>query len=330
MSISEAADYAKRAVIDEPGDFEAWQLLATTSVKLARWQEAQDAFESMLARKPDDVVSLLGIGQCELEQKHYDAAIRSLRSALTLDPTRLLAHYYLSQAYAAKGQASEAEHEASLHQLMMEQATFARSAAQDEHEQSIKAAAQELLRDHREEAALSLYQRQFKGSSATLADAYVFVGKLYLFQGNTEDGLRCLHRALKLQANVRGAHSNEGILALKLGDLNRAEREFEAELANDPSYQLAIAELGEVRYHQGKWAQAAEQIAKSRTTTPELLYMLCDSYFHLGKVAEADLNAEAMAAYSRNKPNVLEGLIELLNRNQQTELAARLQQEFVH
>ena len=46
---------------------------------------------------------------------------------------------------------------------------------------------------------------------------------------------------------------------------------------------MAIAEMGEVRYHQGRWSDAAEQLAKSRTMTPELLYMLCDSYFHTGK-----------------------------------------------
>ena len=116
-----------------------------------------------------------------------------------------------------------------------------------------------------------------------------------------------------------------GILALKLSDLSRAESEFQAELVNDPSYQLAIAELGEVRYHQGRWADAAEQLAKSKTTTPELLYMLCDSYFHLGKVPAANLNAEAMAAYATNKPDVMRGLIELLKQNQQTELATKLQ-----
>lgn len=58
--------------------------------------------------------------------------------------------------------------------------------------------------------------------------------------------------------------------------------------------------------------------------TPELLYMLCDSYFRLGKVEEANLTAEATAAYARNKPEVMQGLVELLTRNGQTDLAKRL------
>jgi tetratricopeptide (TPR) repeat protein len=171
---------------------------------------------------------------------------------------------------------------------------------------------------------LQLYRDHFKATAATAADAYVFVGKLYLFMGDTEDGLRSLHHALELPPTVRGAHTYEGILALKLGDLRRAENEFKAELANDPNYQLAIAEMGEVRYHQGLWADAAEQLAKSRTTTPELLYLLCDSYFRTGKVSDADLTAETLAAYGRNEPEIMKELNDLLLHNGQTELAQRL------
>jgi tetratricopeptide (TPR) repeat protein len=329
MDFAGAAQYAARATEVQSHDVSALQLLATADAKLAYWQEAESAFQRVLVLNPNDVEALLGLGQSQLELKNYQPAIDSLQSVLRLDPTRLLAHFYLSRAYAGLRRTADAEHEAALHHLMMEQATFARYTEDDKRESPIKAQAQELLRARREAAALALYQQHFKGTSATPADAYVFVGKLYLFLGKTDDGVRCLHYALKLQPSVRGAHSNQGILALKLGDLTRAENEFQAELANDPSYQLAIAEMGEVRYHQGRWAEAAEQLAKSKTKTPELLYMLCDSYFRLGKVQEADLNAEAMAAYARNKPDVMQGLLELLNRNQQLELAKKLQADLV-
>ncbi|HET6177419.1 MAG TPA: tetratricopeptide repeat protein [Candidatus Sulfotelmatobacter sp.] len=324
MDLAGASQYAGRAVEAQPDDVSALQLLATADVKLAYWPEAQSAFERVLKFKPDDVEALLGLGQCQLELKSYKPAAETLQKVLRLDPTRLLAHFYLSRAFAGMDRTAEAEHEAALHQLMMEQLTFVRSKESDQRESPIKAQTQQLLKAHREDEAVRLYQEHFKGTSATPADAYVFVGKLYLFMGDTEDGLRSLHHALKLQPTVRGAHTYEGILALKLGDLSRAENEFQAELANDPNYQMAIAEMGEVRYHQGRWADAAEQLAKSRTMTPELLYMLCDSYFHLGKVSEANLNAEATAAYARNKPEVMKGLVELLVRNGQSDLAKRL------
>jgi len=324
MDLAGSAQYAARAVESQPNDVPALQLLATADVKLAKWQEAKHAFERVLTFKTDDVDSLFGLGQCELELKNYPAAVDKLQLVLKLAPTRLLAHYYLSRAYVGMGKTSEAQHEAALHQLMMEQMTFVPAVEREGSESPIQAPAYQLLAEHREEDALRLYRKRFKGTSATLADAYVFVGKLYLARGEKEDGLRCLHHALEIQPTVRGAHTYEGILRLKRGDLSGAESEFKAELANDPNYQTAIAEMGEVRYQQERWSDAAEQLSKSRTMTPELLYILCDSYFRLGKASDADLTAETAAAYARNKPELLKDLINLLQRNGQTDLAQRL------
>jgi tetratricopeptide (TPR) repeat protein len=324
MDLAGTAQYAARAVQSQPNDVTALQLLAAADVKLAKWQEASNTFERILAFKPDDVEASLGLGQCEVELKHYPAAVDNLQSVLRLDPTRLLAHFYLSRAFAGMGRTADAQHEAALHQLMMEQMTFIRSVESESRENPIRAQARQLLADHREADALQLYREHFKGTAATQADAYVFIGKLYLFLGETAAGLRNLRHALEVQPTVRGAHTYEGILALKQGDLSTAENDFKAELANDPNYQVAIAEMGEVRYRRGLWSDAAEQLAKSRTTTPELLYMLCDSYFRLGKVSDAILTAETVAAYGRNNPEVMKELNELLIRNGQTELAQHL------
>ena len=324
MDFSGAAEYGKRAVEANPKDATALQLLATADLKLGHWQEAKTAFAQLRTIKADDPEILLGLGQCEVELKNYETAVETLQSVLRVDPTRLLAHFYLSRAFAGMGRTAEAQHEAALHQLMMERVTFVPAIETEKRESPIKPEAQKLLTEHQEEKARRLYLEHFKGTSATAADAYVFIGKLYLFMGKTEDGLRCLHHALKIQPSVRGAHTYEGLLELKLGDLSRAENEFKAELSIDPSSQMAMAEIGEVRYRQERWADAAEQLEKSKTMTPELLYMLCDSYFRLGKVEIADLNAEILAAYARNRPDLIQGLAELLVRNGQSDLAKRL------
>ena len=328
MDFANAAKYSARAAELHPNDVNALHLLASAQVKLGHWQDAKDAFERVHVFKQGDADVLLGLGHCELELKNYMAATDRLESVLRLDPTQLLAHFYLSRAYAAIGRSADAQREAALHHLMMEQATFVRSIASEEQESSIKAQARQFLKEHHEEDALRLYQEHFKGTSGTLGDAYVFIGKLYLFMGDPEDGLRNLHHALAIEPTVRGAHTYEGILALKQGDLNKAESEFKAELANDSNYQTAIAELGEVRYRQERWSEAAEQIAKSKTMTPELLYMLCDSYFHMGRVQDAALTAELVAAYGRNNPELMQGLTALLKSNGQSELAQRLSVNF--
>jgi tetratricopeptide (TPR) repeat protein len=324
MDLSGAARYAARAVESDPNDELALRLLASVDVKLGKWSEARNAFGRILAVKPNDVDSLFGLGQCELELKNYQAAVDKLQLVLQLAPTRLSAHYYLSRAFDGMGRTGDAQHEAALHQLMMEQMTFVRSTDRETSERPIQPQVFQLLAEHHEEGALQLYRKHFQKTAATLADAYVFIGKLYLTMGEKEDGLRCLHHALEIQPSVTGAHTYEGILALKTGDLSGAENEFKAELENDPNDQMAIAEIGEIRYHQGRWSDAAEQLAKSKTVTPELLFMLCDAYFHLGKVSDADLTAETAAAYGRSKPEFMKELIDLLVHNGQTDLAQRV------
>ena len=117
MEIAGAAPYAAHAVEVRPNDVNALQLLAAVDVKLARWQAAQTAFEHIVTLKADDVEAQLGLGHCQLELKSYQTAIETLQTVLRLDPTRLLAHFYLSRAYAGLGRTADAEHEAALHQL---------------------------------------------------------------------------------------------------------------------------------------------------------------------------------------------------------------------
>lgn len=324
MDVDGATMNLTKEVAAHPNDLDALELLASAEIKLAHWPEAKQAYARLVAAKPDDAQELLGLGHCQVETQDYQAAVETLNAVLRLDPTRLLAHFYLSRAYVGLGNAAQAQHEAALHRLMMDEESFVRAEESEQHEDAIKPQARQMLKEAHEEDALKLYREYFKGSSATDADAYVFIGKLYLFMGKTEDGLRCLHRALSINPAVRGAHTYDGILALKQGDFDKAETAFKAELANDPNYQTAIAEMGEIRYRQGRWQEAADLLAKSRTMTPELLYMLCDAYFHLGKNTDAGLNAEAAAAYGRKNPDLMNDLIELLKRNGQTELASRL------
>ena len=87
----------------------------------------------------------------------------------------------------------------------------------------------------------------------------MFVGSLYLAAGDANDALRNLHRALEIDPTVRGAHTYAGMVAFQQGELDTAEKEFAAELANDPNYLPAIAELGEVRYRQQRWTDAADR-----------------------------------------------------------------------
>ncbi len=328
MDLAGAEKSLARAVEAQPNDFNALDLLATVKIHLAKWEEAGVLLRRSLAIRPADPNALLGLGHCEVELQQYSAALDPLQRALHADPTLLQAHFYLSRAYAALGQTAEAQHQAQLHHLMMQQFTFMQSEGRDAFESAIVPQARALLEQHREDEALELFHKHVSGTYApSPGDAWVFAGKLYLSLGDHGNGLRCLERALAIDPHVRGAFTYEGILAMKDGDLGAAESDFQKELARDPNAQLAIAEMGEVRYRQNRWADAARLLSQSETMTPQLLYMLCDSDFHLDDIPNADLAAELTEAWGRNNSGLMRDLLALLRSHGQTQLADRLSQD---
>jgi tetratricopeptide (TPR) repeat protein len=171
---------------------------------------------------------------------------------------------------------------------------------------------------------LQLFRERAKGPTATKGEPYVLVGVVYLYMGRSDDAERMLRQALVVEPNVREAHTYLGLLALQQRDLDKAEAEFNTALALDPNSQLAVAELGEVRFRQQRWAEAVDQLTKSKTVNPALLYMLSAAYFQLRKVKEADLTAELAVDYARGDRESIQRVIDLLNQNQQADVARQL------
>jgi tetratricopeptide (TPR) repeat protein len=323
MDFKNAESFARQAAAEHP-DEDALHLLASVEVKLLRWQEALAVYQKILKLNAKDGNALLGLGRCQLELKQYREAVETLTLQLGVDPANILAHYYLSRAYVAMGDNAEAEHQAELHQKMVEQTSLVSSALGSEQDRAVWDRARKLVQEGYEDQALALFRYDAKEASSSTGQPYFLVGALDLYLGKQADGLRNLRRALELDPKLRGPRTYLGIIDLQHNNLADAEKEFTTEIANDPNYQAAIAELGLIRYRQQRWTEAAEQLSRSHTRNPALLLTLCDAYFRLGKAKEANLTAELAAAYAKDDPATIDSLAELLNRNGQTELAVRL------
>jgi len=324
MDLDRALEYSAQAAQRQPNDLTVQALLAAVYVKLGKWQDAAPIFQSILQVKSNDVPSLLGLGQCELELKNYQQSASLLEQLLRQDPTQILAHFYLSRAYSGLGRTADAKYEADLHRTMLEQTSSSGPQVDADQENKVWDQARQLLLQSKEPAALQLFREQSKGPFATPAGSYVLVGSLYSSMNRPNDAERCLRKALQMEPTVRGAHTSLGILALQQDNLDKAENEFKAELTIHPNDQSALAELGAIRYQQGRWSDAAALLSSSKTTDPSFLFILCDAYFHLGDVKNANLTAELFVTYSKNQPEAVQGIIDLLNRNQQQDLARKL------
>lgn len=324
MDLQNAAHFAHKAEAARPGDPEVLHLLASVDSKLSHWQDALTVYQRILDRSPSDSIALLGLGRAQLELKQYQDAIATITRYVAVNPDDIQAHYYLSRAYAGAGNTTEAQHQAELHQKMMEQTSFMASGLGSQQDRAAWPEARKLLEQGREQQALEAFRHRAQGAPSSPGQPYFLVGALYLYLGKPADGLRLLKRALDVDPKVRGPRTYLGIYALQHNQLEEAEKQFTAEIANDPNYQLAIAELGLVRYRQQRWAEAADQLSRSHTQMPALLLPLCDAYFRLGKTKEANLTAELAAAYAKDDPAILDSLSDLLHRNGQAELAQKL------
>ncbi len=324
MDLQTAESFARQAADEHPEDLSTLHLVASVAVKLSHWQEALEVYQKILKLNAKDGDALLGLGRCQLELKQYSEAVATLNLQLTVDPANILAHYYLSRAYAATGDNAEAQHQAELHQKMVEQTSFLSSALGSEQDRAVWDRARKLVQEGHEDQALALFRHDAKATPGSPGQPYFLVGALDLYLGNQAGGIRNLHRALELDPKVRGPRTYLGIVDLQHNNLEDAEKEFTAEIANDPNYQTAISELGLVRYRQQRWAEAADELSRSHTRNPALLLTLCDSYFRLGKTKEANLTAELAAAYAKDDPATIDSLAEVLHRNGQEELAFKL------
>lgn len=324
QDLDNALKSATGAVARHPTDAPALALLGSIDVKLSHWQDAATFFERVLESEGNDSSALLGLGHAELELKNYQLAADSLERVLRQDPTQVLAHFYLSRAYAALGLNDDAEREALLHRRMLEQQASVATGKESTQQQATIGRARKLLADNHEAEALQLFRDGKDGFIATPGSADALVGALYLSMNRPDDAVRCLNKALSIDPTARGAHTYLGVLALQQSEFDHAENEFNQELSAHPNDPIATAELGELRYRQGRWQEAADRISQSKSAVPYLLYMLCDSYFHLGKTKDADVTAELVVDYSKGDPEMLARIIDLLKRNQQDTFAQHL------
>ncbi len=325
MDLQAAERYASREAELRPDDLDNRELMASIEIKLSKWTEAQSNLQRVVEKRPSDASASLQLGQCAVELKQYDAAVAALRRALRLDPTQVLAHFFLAKAYAALGDTVQAQHEAALHREMLQHIPFALPKAEAQREEAVLAQARELLTRGEEEKALQLLKDKEPEATGKPGGAWVSLGITYLSMGRNGDAQRSFDKALQIDPTTPDAHAYLGVLAMQRNELPAAEIELQRQLDLDAGNSFALGEMGELRYRQGRWPEAITLLVRSKTTKPTLLYLLCDAYFRVGDTQKADLTAETLAAFGHAEPALLDALNNLLRSQGQVQLAARLQ-----
>jgi tetratricopeptide (TPR) repeat protein len=324
QNLKEAEAAASEEAQVQPGDLEDLMLLATVRIKLGEYAAAAEVLQGVVSARPNDAAALVALGHCQVELKEFPAAVDTLGRALQVDPTQTLSHFFLSRAYAGIGNADESQREIAVYRELQQHLAFAPGAAEAKRNDLLLAQARGLIEQGDEAGALKLFEEDRRSAVTTAGSAWVLLGSVYLSMGRVEDAQRCFVKALGVDAKTPDANAYLGNVALEQGDLSRAEGYFNAERERDANHVFATAGLGAVRYRQGRWQEAADLIARSKTTDATLLYLECDALFRVGSRDKAVLVAEAVAAYGKGNEAVGRALDGLLRRNGEVELAERL------
>jgi tetratricopeptide (TPR) repeat protein len=102
------------------------------------------------------------------------------------------------------------------------------------------------------------------------------------------------------------------MVQLNGGEAAGAEESFQSALALDSVEPLALIGMGGIRYQQQRWPEAIEYLERSRTADPDALFLLCDSYYRVGKPEQAALIAEVIRALGSDRKPLLDELEKLI------------------
>jgi Flp pilus assembly protein TadD len=106
-----AIDELKLAIAEHPKFTAAFNELGVQYLKLARLEDADGAFRSVLELDPESFAALINRGIANVMMKRYGEAVPLLRKALKKDEKSSVGHYFLGQALANLGLFDDAEKE---------------------------------------------------------------------------------------------------------------------------------------------------------------------------------------------------------------------------
>jgi tetratricopeptide (TPR) repeat protein len=306
------------ALKKNPEDGRVAFFLAESWADLREWEKARDNFNYALSHGSADASAYYGLGEALVNLRQFQASIEPLQRALTMQPSLVQGHFQLGRAYRELGRIEDAERENTLFAAIKSKTTVpayftdVRGGDEEEVWNDVK----RLLDVNAEPRALEYLSKLAARNPVHRANPYYLLGAVYFSMGRNQDAKRVLLTARTQDPKEADIPAYLGIVQLASGDSAAAEECFQSALEVDPDHQLAATGLGELRYLQHRWEDAVDYLEKSRSADPDVLYMLCDAYFHVGKTDQAVLTSEIIRALGSKNKDLLDAVDKLVRQHQ--------------
>jgi tetratricopeptide (TPR) repeat protein len=229
-------------------------------VHLAQGQpdQAEPRFTKALSLQPNSLSARFGLGRVALATNQYTRAVTYLEDVLARDPGAVAAHYPLAMAYRGLGRVDKAE--GHLRQ-------------REEHEilpaDPLMVELEELLES----------PQAFESRGIRALDRNDFVEAAALFR-----------KGLELAPDHPALRHRLGTALYMMGDAHGAQTEFEAVVRVSPDYSLAQYSLGVLLQSNGRHTEAIERFStalRSRPSYTEARLRLAASLRRTGRAGES-------------------------------------------
>ena len=253
--------------------------------------EATRCYRSAAAADANDAAARLSLGYALLEQQQFDAAGRSLREVLGLQPRQHEAHFLLGRAERATGRLEEA---AKCHARALE-CSPGFDLALAEWSQACLELGQRSLNEGQPEAARHWFE-QVVSRRPSDAAAQAHLGLAWESLGRMDAAEDCYRRALVLQPGDPQALFGLGNVFMLRQDPTAAAVQYAGVLERLPGHAMAATNLAQALVATGRYEAAMErfgQVLQAQPGDPLALVGRANCLLALER------NTEALAAYDQ-------------------------------
>jgi tetratricopeptide (TPR) repeat protein len=257
----------ERALEQRPDDVATLVWLGDVELAQGRPEAAQAHFSKAHDLQPNSLSAKFGLGRAALARQDYRGAIKLLEEVLAQDPEAAAAHYPLSLAYGGVGDKKNAERHLKL------------------REDHVILPADPLMVEV-EELLESPQSYESRGIRA-------------LDQGNWPEAADLFRRGLALAPGNGALLHRLGTALFMMNDIAQAQEQFEAAVKASPDYAPAQYSLGVLLQEKGQHAQAIERFTaalRSRSSYHEARLRLATSLRRSGRATESLAHYEQILA----------------------------------
>jgi tetratricopeptide (TPR) repeat protein len=304
--IQEAQPFLELAFRKDPNNLVAVRLLGEIAAYQGDWDKARNLYEYVLSRESRNAAALVGLGTTLVALGKEDEALSPLRESPEIDPGMTDAYFQLGKALRKLGRSEEALHEMELFQSIRDRdhimSTFvsASRALQGEYWKTCE----KLLKENKESEAID-YMNSVAADAHVKVNVLYLVGTLYYVLQRNEDAIRMLNQAGQMSPNDADIVAFLGRVYLSESDYPQSEFTLNRALEIRPQDQLALVSMGELRYANAQWTEAARYFDESRAKDVPTLLLMCDAYKRAGNLQRAHESAELVRVFAHGDAKAL-------------------------